>query len=45
MKRSIKLLALLGIVFFGDEVNTLKILSFGLVIAGIVGLNLSGISH
>ncbi len=39
------LLALIGVMFFNDEVNALKVVSFVLVIAGIVGLNLSGISH
>ena len=38
-------LAAIGVVFFGDEVNVLKIGSLALVIAGIVGLNMSGISH
>ncbi|MEK6249683.1 MAG: multidrug efflux SMR transporter [Planctomycetales bacterium] len=39
------LLAVIGILFFNDEVNLLKIISFGLVIAGVVGLNMSGVSH
>ena len=38
-------LAVVGVVFFGDELNALKIASLLLVIAGVVGLNLSGISH
>jgi small multidrug resistance pump len=41
----VSLLALIGIVFWGDEINLLKTVSFALVIAGIVGLNMSGMSH
>ena len=37
--------AAIGVLFFGDEINTLKVVSLLLVIAGIVGLNLSGSSH
>ena len=39
------LLALIGFVFFHDEISLLKVVSFALVIAGVVGLNMSGISH
>lgn len=39
------LLAVIGVIAFGDQINALKIVSIILVIAGIVGLNLSGISH
>ena len=39
------LLAVIGILFFGDEINLLKAVSFALVIAGVIGLNLSGVSH
>lgn len=39
------LLALIGVLFFGDNINWLKIVSFVLVIAGVVGLNLSGMTH
>ena len=41
----VSLLAVIGILFFGDEINLLKIVSFALVIAGIVGLNISGMTH
>ena len=41
----VSLIALIGIIFFGDEVNLLKLASFVMVIAGIVGLNMSGLSH
>src|SRR3954454_20022526 len=36
------LIAAIGIVAFGEPANTLKLLSLGLIIAGVVGLNLSG---
>lgn len=39
------LLALIGVIFFGDEITLLKLLSLALIIIGIVGLNMSGISH
>jgi small multidrug resistance pump len=38
------LIAAIGIVAFGEPATTLKILSLGLIIAGVVGLNLAG-SH
>ena len=41
----VALLAAIGVIFFGDSLNGLKILSLVLIIAGIVGLNLSGTSH
>ncbi|PWI44029.1 multidrug efflux SMR transporter [Streptomyces sp. ICBB 8177] len=37
--------AIYGMVFLGDTVNVLKIVSITLVIAGIVGLPLSGATH
>ena len=39
------LLALIGVVVFGDSINLLKVVSFIMVIAGVVGLNMSGMSH
>lgn len=41
----VTLVAVIGVVYFGDELNALKVISFLLIVAGIVGLNLSGISH
>jgi small multidrug resistance pump len=38
------LIAAVGIVAFGEPATTLKLLSLGLIIAGVVGLNLAG-SH
>jgi small multidrug resistance pump len=38
------LIAAIGIVAYGEPATTLKILSLGLIIAGVVGLNLAG-SH
>ncbi|MCM2421512.1 MULTISPECIES: DMT family transporter [Streptomyces] len=37
--------AIYGMVFLGDIVSTLKIVSICLVLAGVVGLQLSGSSH
>jgi small multidrug resistance pump len=39
------LVALVGVVFFGDKVTALKLASIAMIVAGIVGLNLSGVSH
>jgi multidrug transporter EmrE-like cation transporter len=41
----VALVAIIGVIFFGDNINALKVISFLLLIAGVVGLNLSGISH
>jgi small multidrug resistance pump len=41
----VALVAIIGVIFFGDNTNALKVISFLLLIAGVVGLNLSGISH
>jgi multidrug transporter EmrE-like cation transporter len=38
------LIATIGILAYGEPATTLKILSLGLIIAGVVGLNLAG-SH
>lgn len=39
------LIALIGFVFFKEEVNLIKVLSLLLIILGVVGLNLSGKVH
>ena len=36
--------AIWGMIFLGDAVSTLKLVSIGLVLAGVVGLNLSGVN-
>ncbi len=36
--------ATLGMVFLGDAVSGLKLVSIGLVLAGVIGLNLSGVT-
>ena len=41
----VALLAIIGVIFFGDDINATKVISFVLLIIGVVGLNLSGISH
>jgi small multidrug resistance pump len=38
------LIAAIGIVAFGEPATTLKLLSLGLIVAGVVGLNVAG-SH
>ena len=37
--------ATVGMVLLGDAVSTLKLVSIGLVLAGVIGLNLSGGGH
>lgn len=41
----VSLLAVIGVVWFHDEINAAKVVSLGLIVAGIVGLNMSGVSH
>jgi quaternary ammonium compound-resistance protein SugE len=36
--------AVVGMLFLGDAVSTLKLVSIGLVLAGVIGLNLSGVT-
>ena len=36
--------ATVGMLFLGDTVSTLKLVSMGLVLAGVIGLNLSGVT-
>jgi quaternary ammonium compound-resistance protein SugE len=36
--------AIVGMAFLGETVSALKLLSIGLVLAGVVGLNLSGVT-
>jgi quaternary ammonium compound-resistance protein SugE len=35
---------LIGMVFLGEAVSTVKLVSIGLVLAGVIGLNLSGVT-
>jgi quaternary ammonium compound-resistance protein SugE len=35
---------LIGMIFLGEAVSTLKLVSIGLVLAGVIGLNLSGVT-
>jgi small multidrug resistance pump len=39
------LIAIVGILWFKEPLSALKIISIGLIIVGIVGLNMSGIKH
>ncbi|MEA1961352.1 MAG: multidrug efflux SMR transporter [Bacillota bacterium] len=41
----ITLMAIIGLLFFGDSMNMMKFFSIVLIIMGIAGLNLSGVSH
>ena len=36
--------AVVGMAFLGDTVSVMKLVSIGLVLAGVVGLNLSGVT-
>ena len=36
--------ATIGMIFLGDTVSTLKLVSIGMVLAGVIGLNLSGVT-
>jgi len=39
------LIAVIGVLYFSEPVNALKIVSTGLIILGVMGLHLSGFSH
>ena len=39
------LIALIGIVYFNETADAVKLISILLIIAGVVGLNLSGLKH
>ncbi|WP_338433422.1 multidrug efflux SMR transporter [Clostridium tyrobutyricum] len=41
----ITLISILGVLFFKESMNITKIISIILIITGIIGLNLSGVSH
>ena len=36
--------AVVGMAWLGDSISTLKLVSIGLILAGVVGLNLSGVT-
>jgi quaternary ammonium compound-resistance protein SugE len=36
--------AVVGMVFLGDTVSTLKLVSIGLILSGVIGLSLSGVT-
>jgi|SRR5215472_6701286 len=36
--------AAVGMIFLGDQVSTLKLVSIALILAGVIGLNLSGVT-
>lgn len=39
------LTAVVGMVWLGDGISTLKVVSLVLIVAGVIGLNLSGVGH
>ncbi len=39
------IIAVIGIIYFGEPISLLKVLSIGLIVLGVVGLNLSSVSH
>ena len=39
------LIATIGILYFQEPATALKIISIGLIVAGVAGLNLSGVRH
>lgn len=41
----IVILTIIGIFIFNENINTLKVVSIALIVIGVVGLNLSGVSH
>lgn len=41
----IALVAVMGVLFFGDELTAKKVLFMSFIIVGIIGLNLSGSTH
>jgi len=41
----IAIIAVIGIVFFGDKATPVKVVSLAAIIAGVVGLNLAGSVH
>ncbi len=41
----IVILTIIGVFIFNENINTLKVVSIALIVIGVVGLNLSGVSH
>lgn len=41
----ITIISVIGIIFFKEEVNVLKVLSILFIVVGVIGLNISGTSH
>lgn len=39
------LIATIGILYFNESINLLKIISIGLIILGVIGLNMAGMKH
>ncbi len=41
----IVIISVIGIAFFHETINTLKVVSILLIVAGVIGLNISGLKH
>ncbi|MFT4548676.1 MAG: small multidrug resistance pump [Verrucomicrobiales bacterium] len=41
----VMMVATIGVLYFDDEISVLKVVSFVLIVVGIVGLNFSGVSN
>jgi len=41
----IVILTIIGIFIFNENINTLKVVSIALIVIGVVGVNLSGVSN
>jgi small multidrug resistance pump len=39
------IIAIIGVAYFGEPISTLKVLSISLIVLGVVGLNMAGVSH
>jgi small multidrug resistance pump len=38
-------IAVIGILFFREQVSMIKVISIGLIVAGVIGVNMGGVKH
>lgn len=38
-------IAVIGILFFREDISLIKVISIGLIVAGVIGVNLGGVKH
>ena len=38
-------IAVIGILFFREDVSAIKVISIGLIVLGVIGVNLGGVRH